>query len=331
MRIAITAAWIVTTALQAATLIQPIQSATIPPSLLRQIPSTGGIPPAVDPAILKPAEATAGTPQSYERSAKDFVRAKFGAHRGITRTQNIAQISQWKDPSSWQALWDAMKDEKDDVRLAFFDHLAGQGGLGQGMLAKIAIRNEESTMRHEASRRIVRPACDEVIAIIELGLRDQRHLVVNQSGLLAGKVDAFAVIPSLIFAQVTADEKKTKGDLAWIAIGTNTRYIANVTAVVGDNAGAFIPVIGTLQTGVLMQVQDAMVYNYRSDAHQSLIALTSRDFGQSTADNGWDMKRWWTWFNTEYLPFKQSQAASQIAPAIPPVPPAVITPPAEKT
>ncbi len=329
MRIAITAAWIVCTALQAVTPTQTLPLTPIPPSLLRPIPSTGGIPPAVDPAILKPADGSAGTPQSYERSAKDFVRSKFGTRRGTTRTQNIAQLSQWKDPSSWQALWDAMKEEKDDVRLAYLDHLASQGGLGQGMLAKIAIRNEESKMRHEASRRIVRPACDEVIAIIELGLRDERHLVVNQSGSLAGKVDAFAVIPSLIFAQVTADENKTKGDLAWIAIGTNTHYIANVTAVVGDNAAAFIPVIGTLQTGVLMRVQDAMVYNYRSDAHQSLIALTSRDFGQSTADNGWDMKRWWTWFNTEYLPFKQAQAASQIVPVTPAEKP--VSPPAEKT
>lgn len=268
----------------------------------------------MDLAILKPANGTGGSTQSYERSAKDFVHTKFGSRRGSTRAQNLAQLSQWKDSASWQALWDALKSEKDDARLTFLDHLASQGGLGQAMLAKIAIRSDEPAMRHEASRRIVRPACDEVIAMIELGLRDDRHLVINQAGLLAGKVDAFAVIPSLIFAQVAADEKKTTGDLAWIAIGTQTHYIANVVAVVGDNAGAFQPVIGTIQTGVLMRVQDAMVYTYRSDVHQSLIALTSRDFGESTADYGWDMKRWWTWFNKEYLPFKQAQAAGQATP-----------------
>ncbi len=335
MRIAITLACFLTASLSA---VPPVQS--IPPSLLRPIPSSGPIPPAVDPAILKSASPPGSSAQSYERSAKDFVHSKFASRRGTTRVQNLEQLSQWKDPASWQALWDAMKNEKDDVRLAFMDHLASQGGMGQGMLAKIAIRSEESPMRHEASRRIERPACDEVVAMIELGLRDDRHLVVNQAGLLAGKVDAFAVIPSLIFAQVTADEKKTAGDLAWIAIGTNTHYIANVTAVVGDNAGAFQPVIGTIQTGVLMRVQDAMVYNYRTDAHQSLIALTSRDFGQSTADYGWDMKRWWSWFNTEYVPFKQAQAAANAKPALPPempiVPPTEPTaprtvPPAEKT
>jgi len=63
--------------------------------------------------------------------------------------------------------------------------------------------------------------------------------------------------------------------------------------------------------------------------HQSLIALTSRDFGQSTADNGWDMKRWWTWFNTEYVPFKQAQAASKIVPVTPAEKP--VSSPAEKT
>ena len=68
-----------------------------------------------------------------------------------------------------------------------------------------------------------------------------------------------------------------------------------------------------------MRVQDAMVYTYRSDVHQSLVALTTRDFGASTVDNGWDMKRWWTWFNTEYVPYKQARAG--IPPAPPPTSP----------
>ncbi len=289
-----------------------------PPSLLREIPATGGIPPAVDPSILQPKDGN-GSAQSYEQSAKDFVRSKFGTRTGATRTEGISELARWKDPPSWQVLWDAMKREKDDVRLAYLDHLASQGGLGQAMLAKIAIRSDEKEMRHEASRRIHRPACDEVIAMLELGLRDERHAVVNQAGLLAGKVDAFAVIPTLIFAQVAADEKKTDGDLAWIAIGTRTNYIANVVPVVGDRTGAFQPIVGSLQTGVLMRVQDAMVYTYRSDVHQSLVALTTRDFGASTVDNGWDMKRWWTWFNTEYVPYKQARAG--IPPAPPPTSP----------
>lgn len=257
----------------------------------------------------------------------------FGIRRGAVREEGIAQFKRWKDPASWQVLWDAMKREKDDVRLAYLDHLASQGGLGQAMLAKIAIRSDEAEMRHEASRRIHRPACDEVVAMIELGLRDDRHAVANQAGLLAGKVDAFAVIPSLIFAQVAADEKKTDGDLAWIAIGTRTNYIANVVPVVGDRTGAFQPIVGSLQTGVLMRVQDAMVYTYRSDAHHSLVALTTRDFGQSTVDNGWDMKRWWTWFNTEYVPYKQAQAGLPAAqpPASPVSPRSPVPQPPDST
>ncbi len=288
---------------------QGASPSTPPPSLLRTIPATGGVPFAVDPSILQP-KSTDGSAQSYEQSAKDFVRTRFGTHRGEIRTQGLSEFGRWKDPSSWQVLWDALGREKDDARLACLDHFASQGGLGQAMLAKIAIRSDESDMRHEAARRIQRPACDEVVAMIDLGLRDDRHAVANQAGLLAGKVDAFAVIPSLIFAQVAADEKKTDGDLAWIAIGTRTNYIANVVPIVGDRSGAFQPIVGSLQTGVLMRVQDAMVYTYRSDAHQALVALTTRDFGQSTVDNGWDMKRWWTWFNTEYVPFKQAQASA---------------------
>lgn len=301
----------------------------VPPSLVTPIPSTGGLPPVIDHSILQPKTPAGASQTGYERSATEFVRSKFGARRGQIRKDNLLQIRRWTDPASWQVLWDAMEEEKDDVRLAMLDHLASQGGYGQAMLAKIAIRSDEPEMRHEASRRITRPACDEVVAMIDLGLRDSRHAVVNQAGILAGKVDAFAVIPTLIFAQVTADEKKTSSDLAWIAMGTRTNYIANVVAVVGDRAGAFQPVIGNLQTGVLMQVKDAMVYTYRSDAHQSLVALTTRDFGQSTADIGWDMKKWWTWFNSEYVPYKQAQAGITPGAAPPSTqPPAATEPPA---
>jgi len=294
---------------------------TVPPSLLRPLPSTGAVPLAIDPSILQSTDGSDG--QSYERSAKDFIRTRFGSRRGLIRSTNLKQFSQWTVPASWQALWDAMQDQHDDVKLAFFDHLTTQGDIGEAMLAKIAIKATDTAIRHEATRRIRRPACDAVVAVIDLGLRDQRHVVANQAGLLAGKVDAFAVIPALIFAQATADEKKNDGDLAWIAIGSQISYVANVQAVVGDGAAAFTPVISNLQTGVLMRVQDAMVYNYRSDAHQSLVTLTTRDFGQSTADMGWDIKRWWRWFNEVYVPFKQARAAAAASvptPAVPPVP-----------
>ncbi len=278
---------------------------------------------AVDPSVLQPNDGSDG--QSYERSAKDFIRTRFGSRRGLIRSTNLQQFSKWTVPASWQALWEAMQDQQDDVKLAFLDHLATQGDLGEAMLAKVAIKSNDTAIRHEASRRIRRPACDAVVAIIDLGLRDKRHVVANQAGLLAGKVDAFAVIPSLIFAQATADEKKNDGDLAWIAIGSQISYVANVQAVVGDGAAAFTPVIGNLQTGVLMRVQDAMVYNYRSDVHQSLVTLTTRDFGQSTADMAWDIKRWWRWFNEVYVPFQQARAAAAAASTTVPAPP---TPPA---
>lgn len=302
------------------------RTATVPPSLLRPLPSTGSLPMAVDPSILQSNDGS--DEQSYERSAQDFIRTRFGSRRGLIRSTNLQQFSQWTVPASWQALWDAMQEQQDDVKLAFFDHLTTQGDLGEAMLAKIAIKSDNTAIRHEATRRIRRPACDAVVAVIDLGLRDKRHVVANQAGLLAGKVDAFAVIPALIFAQATADEKKNDGDLAWIAIGSQISYVANVQAVVGDGAAAFTPVIGNLQTGVLMRVQDAMVYNYRSDAHQSLVTLTTRDFGQSTADMGWDIKRWWRWFNEVYVPFQQARAAAAAPPAAAPPPPTSTAPPA---
>jgi hypothetical protein len=281
----------------------------VPDSLVRPIPSTGAVPPIADRASLTvPRELAPGVSAiEYERRAKALKASCFGGRKGATRARGISQISDWTDPTSWPVLWRVMRNESDDVRLAVLDHFTTQGGLGEAQLADLAIRDEDPAIRHEAARRIRRPAGAEVLAVIDNALRAPQHTIANNAGILAGRVDAFAAIPVLIFAQATADEARTKADLAWIAIATRQSYVANVVPIVGNASGAFQPVIGSVATGVVMRVQDAVVYTYRADVHNALVSLTTRESGQSTADFGWDMARWWTWFNTEFVPAQRAK------------------------
>lgn len=286
------------------------KAADVPPSLLAPIPASGAVPPIADRAVLQvPAELNTNVSAAeWDRRAKALKAGCFGPRKGAARARGFAQLADWTDPSSWAPLWRIMREEADDARLATLDHFASQGGLGQAQLAQIAIRDEDAAIRHEASRRIPRPAGPEVLAVLDDALRSPTHAIANQAGILAGRVDAFGAIPALIFAQATTDEARSKADLAWIAVGTRQSYVANVVPIVGNSSGAFQPVIGSVASGVVMRVQDAVVYTYRADVHNALVALTTRDAGRATADFGWDMRRWWSWFNAEYVPAMRAKA-----------------------
>ena len=127
-------------------------------------------------------------------------------------------------------------------------------------------------------------------------------------GALAGALGALETIPLLIFAQVTGDAVPESGDLAWILVGTQKAYVAEVYPVVGDGAAAFVPIPGVVQEGAIMRVVDAVVIVYRTQVHRSLVAMTTKDWGQSTEQLGYDPRAWWAWYNEEYVPFCNERA-----------------------
>ncbi len=115
-------------------------------------------------------------------------------------------------------------------------------------------------------------------------------------------------IPLLIATQVTQTPRDQTGDLAWIAVQKQTVYVQRLDAVAGNAAGAYQPVLGVLTEGFVFRVQDAVVVIYNASVHNALVALTSSDWGQSTADLGYDRTAWIDWYNTQYLPYKNEQA-----------------------
>jgi hypothetical protein len=227
----------------------------------------------------------------------------------MLRDQGIAELGKLEDPAAFKPLIEELVGEKDDVRLAIFDHFTGQGDEGQAALAWVAIYDDDARMRHEASRRLVAPASKPVLQVLDRGLRSPVHDIANNAGIVAGAVHALESIPLLIFAQATADPVEDEGDLAWILVTTQRAFVAGVEPVTGSGVGAFRPIPGVLQEGVLLRVVDAVAIFYRTEIHRVLVAMTTDDWGRPTEHLAYDMKAWWEWYNAEYVPFKNEQLA----------------------
>lgn len=292
----------------------PEASPALPANLLEPIPHRGAIGriPGATPG-LSPVHLGAGAGTRASREASDAIASIRRRHLGTRRdpegrAAGIAMLREWREPAALLVMHRLLRREKDDVRRAMLDHFESLESPGQGALAWIAIHDDDPALRGEALRRLQRPADPAALAILDDALRGLRHETVNRAGLLAGHLDAIAAIPHLAFAQVAADEVPESGDLAWIAIGSQVSYVADLVPIVGNGVGAFQPVPGTIYEGAVLQVRDAVAISYRTDVHRSLVAMTSRLHGAPTGDLGYDPAAWRRWFNDEFVPANLARA-----------------------
>ncbi|NNM26036.1 MAG: hypothetical protein HKO59_08640 [Phycisphaerales bacterium] len=279
--------------------------------LLGPLPASGAVP-----SIVHLRDAPRESDLTLRARARDYAgqirrlrRAHFGPIRSpAVRASGLAELREFTDPAAFRPLIEELAGEGDEVRLALLDHFRGQGEEGQAALAWVAITDEDEAIRGEAGRRLAAPAATPVLRVLDQTLRSNRHEIANNAGAVAGMLGAIETIPLLIFSQATRDPApQDEGDLAWIAIQTQRAFVANVRPVVGDNSGAFEPVLGVVSEGIVLRVTDAVVIVYRTVIHNALVAMTSRDWGRPTDDMGYDMRRWWEWYNEEYLPYKRDQ------------------------
>ena len=279
--------------------------------LLSPIPDRGGIPPIVD-LLANSAQgriASRARSRQFTRQIRAIRHEHLGKIRNPqSRSEGIAQLREFTDPAAYMPLIRELTDEADDVRLTLLNHFATLSEHGQAALAWIAIYDHDPAIRNEALTRMVSPPQRPVLNVLDQALRQHRHSIANNAGMLAGALNALEAIPLLIFAQATADPIESQGDLAWIAIETQHAYVQRIETVAGDGAGAFRPILGLVTDGVILRVVDAVAINYRTEIHRSLVAMTTSDWGHSTEHLGYDMSRWRTWYNEDYLPLKRDQA-----------------------
>lgn len=285
----------------------------LPPNLLEPIPSRGGLGeiPGADPSLT--CRRMLGSPAS--RAAEDEIklirRRWLGSRRDpAMRAEGMRLLREMTAPTSLLPMHALLREEKDDVREFVLEHFASLGSPGQAALACIAIRDADPALRRAAMRRLTIPADPGALAMLDEALRDTTHAVVNHAGVVASHLQALGAIPHLILAQATADTISPGGGAAWIAIGTQISYIANLIPIVGNNAATFQPVPGTVMEGVVLQIDGCVAYSYRVDVHRTLVAMTTEDYGQSTESLGYDPRAWRIWFNEVYVPFNRDRVAA---------------------
>lgn len=280
--------------------------------LLTPIPECGGLPPIYSKLYEH-------TPEELRQRAavRDYakqLRAIRQKHFGKIKKQEIRdagfeQLREFTDPATFEPMITELAEEKDDVRLWMLDHFVANGAEGQAALAKVAIHDKNYAIANEALRRMTQPVDQPALYVVEKALRSKDAAAANSASILVNTLNIVQAVPLLIFAQATGNAStQPPGDLAWIAFETQHAYIAGLTPLVGNNAGAFQPIIGVVSEGTVMRVVDAVVIEYRTVVHHSLVNLTSADWGESTESMGYNIRAWWDWYNNTYVPFKQKQA-----------------------
>lgn len=237
------------------------------------------------------------------------------------QARGIEQIARMSDPLALAPLAEELAHCLPNVQEALITHLVNQGIPGQIELARIAVYGDDATFDELAALELTEPAPPAVIAILEEALRSEAHQPANVAAYLAHTLNITELIPLLITSQViTSDNQNTgtsstggRGDIAQIAIVNQTAYISGLIPVIGDNAGAFQPVVSVLNEGVVMRVLDAVVIEYRTVVHDSLIAMTGSLPGIEAPQCEWNLSCWQAWYNEIYLPASTIHSSSGLS------------------
>ncbi len=294
----------------------------------------------VPPPDSPQAKAHAAAQRTRVQMEKDLkkIRAKYfrSSRNTETRQLGILEIRKYTDPALFPLLLSTFEGEGEDVENGVFDHLRDlKIDEADATLAWAAIYGGTPNYRTRATVRLMERTAEvgtpsyRVRSAIALGLREQSNGPLAAAAQLANTLGLYEAIPMLIQAQVSVggggggNTANGDGALAYILVGRQEAFIANVTPVVGDSAVAFDPQLAVVTEGVVMRVIDAVVVTYRVEVHQALVALSTRGWGgQSTAKLGYDQRAWRIWHANEFIPYRRSVEQAAAKPAEPATPPA---------
>lgn len=277
--------------------------------------------PAPDSPQAKAHAAANRTRVQVEKDLKK-IRAKYfrSTRNTETRQLGILEIRKHTDPAVFPLLLSTFEGEGIDAEDAVFDHLRDlKIDEADATLAWAAIYGQSPDYRQRATKRLLVRTAElgessyRVKSAVALGLREQANQPLTAAAQLASTLGLYEAIPMLIQAQVGVGNGSGNGNtadgngaLAYILVGRQEAFVANVTPIVGDSAVAFDPQLAVVTEGVVMRVIDAVVITYRVEVHAALVALSTRGFGgQSTARLGYDQRAWRTWYANEFVPYRR--------------------------
>jgi hypothetical protein len=262
--------------------------------------------------------------EEIEKELRKLRLKHFGPVRNTqVRQEGILKLREYNTPAAYLAMGEVFEREALDVRVAIIDMLADAGTMeSRSALAWISVHDPLREARQQAAEKIrAAGALDDATraalrAVVYSALRENNKEMIARGVHLADIADIVEIIPWLITAQLQSPRSSSgsgqvrRGDLAWIFVGQQVAYISDLEPVVADAAVAFDPQISVLNEGTFIRVHDAAVSTYRVDIHNELVRFTSRKWGRSTQELGWDQGAWRSWYSDEFKPYWAARQAA---------------------
>lgn len=157
-----------------------------------------------------------------------------------------------------------------------------------------------------------------VRAVIVNGIQQKNDKISGRAANLAADLKLFDLIPALVNAQMQTPEGSAagvgngngSGAIAFIMVGTQQAYVADLEPVVGDSAVGFDPSLGVVTSGTVLAINDAVVVTYRTEIHYALRRLANSGWdGRETDGFGYDTRQWARWYKEEFLPYRKAVAS----------------------
>lgn len=260
---------------------------------------------------------------------KELRKLRAQYFRSIRNTEirqvGIAKLQAYNDPAVWPTMLDVFDRDDLDVKTAILDmFFDAADDEGDASLAWVATFDRDEEVRAEASKRLntrlaqTGEVSNRVRSVIAHAMKSEEDDTLEAAADLANRLTLIDAIPALINAQISgtsASYDNANGDaaLAYIMVGQQVAFVSDLTPVVGDSAVAFDPTISVATDGVVLRVVDAVVVTYRTEIHNALVDLSSRAWGRSTRDLGWNQKAWHDWYEDDFKPYLAEQRRRELA------------------
>lgn len=277
------------------------------------------------------AKAAVAFNKARREAEKDLSRIRLKHFGPIGKTEirqaGIIKLRKHTSPAALAAMVEVFHEEAADVRGAVLDHMADQKTAeADAALGWAAVFDKNRVFRGEAAARVARRAKETgevpltTQQVIAAGLSSAKAEQATAAGQLANILKLFEAIPMMAAAQAGPASGYWGGQpdspdecLAYIVVGTQRSFVADLNPVVGENAVAFDPQVGVITEGVVLRVINAFVFQYNGDLHSQLVNMTTEAWGQPTAHLGWDAKAWQNWYDSEFKPFLAKKEAEKQA------------------
>jgi hypothetical protein len=243
--------------------------------------------------------------KKFEQLDREALAGWFMADEAQAARKEIAAI---RDPAAVGPLATVFLGQKDvNKRVMAVEALGAIGGDEAGLdLYKVWLHDDNSAVLAAAKKPLAGMQSPKLAAAMKVALggsdgqaRVQTAILLADAGPAAdGAASVLQLINSLITQETRTIRHETmQSQRAWIMDGTQKAYVASLTPVVAEGAVGFTPTIGTLGTGMLLDVK-ATVEPWNEHVTQtvphpevldSLRRLTGQDFG-------YDIGAWRTWY-----------------------------------